>query len=401
MSEEQKSAADLAAEAKAAFDRRADEIKAIAENALGKVEKGEGITASVKENVDDMLTKFNEQKERLDDLEQKAARSDGKPTQSVTPGKKFIESDQFKAMQGRTIQPGMVAAQEMKTITSLTTDANGSAGDLVRSERVAGNMTMLADRRLTIRDLIAPGQTASNAIEYVQETGFVNNAAPTAEAALKPESDLKFDLKTAPVRKIAHWMLASSEILMDAPALQSMIDFRLRYGLALVEENQMLNGDGTGQNLLGIVPQATAYAAAFAPASETEIDKIRLAMLQAALAEYPATGVVMHPSDWARMELTKDSQGRYIIGNPQGNMQPTLWGLPVVATQAMTVDKFLVGAFSQGAQVFDRMASTVLVSTEDSDNFRKNLVTILAEERLAMTVYRPEAFTYGDFGNVA
>jgi HK97 family phage major capsid protein len=262
-------------------------------------------------------------------------------------------------------------------------------------------MAMIPDRRMTVRDLLAPGTTSASSVEYVQETGFTNSAGMVAEGTSKPESSLKFDLKTAPVRKIAHWMLASSEILADAPGLQSMIDYRLRYGLEYKEEGQLLNGDGTGQNLLGLIPQATAYSAAFVPSALTAIDTMRLAALQAALAEYPATGHVMHPTDWARIELTKDTQGRYIIGNPQGGLAPTLWGLPVVATQAMTIDKFLTGAFRGAAQVFDRLAATVLVSTEDSDNFRKNLVTILAEERLALAVYRPEAFIFGDLGFVA
>jgi HK97 family phage major capsid protein len=127
---------------------------------------------------------------------------------------------------------------------------------------------------------------------------------------------------------------------------------------------------------------------------------MRLAMLQAALAEYPATGHVMHPTDWARIELTKDGNANYIIGKPQGTIAPTLWGLPVVATQAITVDKFLTGAFNMGAQIFDRWDATVETGYEN-DDFTKNLVTILAEERLALAIFRPEAFIYGDLGYVA
>lgn len=401
MTTENKSVAEMAAEFKAAFASQIDEVKALAETAIGKAEKGETLSQSVKDEIDANLTGFNETKARLDELEQKMARGGGEDEAPQSAGSIFTGSDEYKAFASGNIMPGKSVAVEMKTITSLTTNADGSAGDLVRSERVAGMHAMLPDRRMTVRDLLAPGTTSTSSVEYVQESGFTNNAGMVAEAATKPESSLKFDLKNAPVRKIAHWMLASSEILADAPGLQSMIDYRLRYGLEYKEETQLLNGDGTGQNLLGLIPQATAYSAAFTPASATAIDTMRLAALQAALAEYPATGHVMNPIDWARIELTKDAEGRYIIGNPQGTAAPTLWGLPVVATQAMTVDKFLTGAFRGAAQVFDRMAATVLVSTEDSDNFRKNLVTILAEERLALAVYRPEAFVYGDLGFVA
>jgi HK97 family phage major capsid protein len=124
-------------------------------------------------------------------------------------------------------------------------------------------------------------------------------------------------------------------------------------------------------------------------------------VLQAALAELPPDGIVLHPSDWARVELHKDADGNYMFGGPQGATAPRLWGLPVVATQAMTIDKFLVGAFKTAAQIFDRMAIEVLVSSENEDDFVKNMITIRAEHRLALAVYRPTALIYGDLGFVA
>jgi len=170
---------------------------------------------------------------------------------------------------------------------------------------------------------------------------------------------------TESTKVIAHFFKASRQILSDFPQLASIINQRGLYGLKLVEENQLLNGDGTGQNLSGLVANSTAYAAPFDPAgTETGIDVIRLAMLQVVLAEYAADGIVMHPSDWTRLELLKDTTGRYIIGNPQGTIAPTLWGLPVIATPAMTVDKFMVGCFQQGATLYDRMSARVEISTE-------------------------------------
>lgn len=288
----------------------------------------------------------------------------------------------------------------MKDITSLSTDAPGSAGALVNSDR-RGLQVQLPQRRLTVRSLILPGETASNAIEYEQEKLFTNAAAPVAEGALKPQSELQFEDKTATVRTIAHWMRTSVQILADAPGLRSIIDQRLRFGLALAEENQLLNGSGTGQNLLGLVTAATAYAAAGGLTATTQVDVLRLMILQAALAEYPPNGIVINPIDWAAIEMAKDAGGNYIIGNPQGTLSPTLWSLPVVPTQAMGVDKALVGAFNLAAQIFDRQDATVDVSTEDQDNFVRNKVTIRAEERLAMAVYRPQAIVYGDLGRVA
>jgi len=398
-----KSAEQLATEVKAEFQKSFDAVKAIADEALGKAKSGESLTNSLKEKADEALIKMNGLKEQVDQIEQKLARGggDGKDEEHKSIGEQFVESEGFKSFQAsgfsKTATGGRM--QIKATLTSATTDAAGSVGDAVQTTRLPGILP-LPQRRLTVRDLISPGRMDGNSLEYVKETGFTNNAAPVTEGATKPESDIKFDLVTTSAKVIAHWMRASRQILSDVSQLRSTIDQRLLYGLAYKEEAQLLNGDGTGQNLLGIIPQATAYSAPITVAGATSIDQIRLAMLQAALAEYPATGHVMNPIDWAFIETLKDDVGRYIIGNPQGSIAPTLWALPVVQTQAIAVDKFLTGAFKLGAQVFDRWDASVEAGYQN-DDFVKNLVTILAEERLALAVYRPEAFIYGDFGRVA
>jgi HK97 family phage major capsid protein len=398
----QKSAADLAAEFKADFDHKLDGVKALAEKAVADAQKGVDQTAAQKDVIDSALTTMNEAKARLDEMEQKLARGGGSDDdRQKSIGQQFVESEGFKSFEatGFSKTVGRGDMQVKATLTSATTDAAGSVGDAVNQTRLPGILP-LPQRRLTVRDLLSQGRMDGSTLEYVKETGFTNSAAPVAEGAAKPESDLKFDLVTTSAKVIAHWMKASRQILSDVSQLRSTIDQRLLYGLAYVEENQLLNGDGTGQNLNGIIPQATAYSAPITLSSPTSIDLMRLAMLQAALAEYPATGHVMNPIDWAFIETLKDSEGRYIIGNPQGTINPTLWGLPVVQTQAMTVDKFLTGAFKLGAQVFDRWDARVETGYVN-DDFTKNLVTILAEERLALAVYRPEAFIYGDFGRVS
>jgi len=395
---EQKSAADLAAETTAAFERRHSEVQDIAEKALALAQEGKQLTEAEKVKADEAITGLNEVKGLLNQLEQKLARESAAPSAPSTAGARFVEADEFKTFAEQSRPRGRVIV-DVKDISSLTTDAAGSVGHLIENQQVAPQM--LPKRRMTVRALLAPGQTNSNMIEYDREKVFTNAAAPVAEGTIKPQSELQFEEATATVRTIAHWMRASVQVLADAPALRSIIDQRLRYGLALAEEAQLLNGSGTGQNLLGLVTAATAYSAAFTPVSATAIDQLRLAALQVSLAEYSASGFVLNPIDWARIELTKDAEGRYLIGNPQGTISPSLWGLPVVATQAMTVDKFLTGAFNLGAQIFDRQDATVEVSTEDQDNFVKNKVTIRAEERLALAIYRPQAFVYGDLGFVA
>ena len=398
MTTETKSAAEMAAEFKSDFDRKLDTVKALAEDAAGKAARGEEMSTSVKALADEALTGMNEAKARLTELEQKADRRGAEPERPKSAGYQFIENDEVKSFLANPKSGQRVGIETKAIISSLTTVADGSAGDLLVPMRVG--MVAPVTRRMTVRDLLTPGRTSQPSIQYPVETGFTNAAATVSEQTgpTKPQSDIQFDIRTTAVTTIAHWLLATRQILDDAPMLQSYIDGRLKYGLAYVEEGQLLNGSGTSTNLNGIYTQATAFAAGVSiVVGPTKLDAIRYAMLQAVLAELPSTGVVLNPIDWAGIETTKDGQGRYIIGNPQQVAQPQLWGLPVVATQAMTSGTFLTGAFQMGAQIFDREDARVEVSTEDSDNFRKNLVTILAEQRLALAVYRPEAFIKGTF----
>lgn len=399
-----RAADDDAPSIKAELKRIGDEVKAAGEKALSEAKNAGKLSEETKAEVDKLLVKQGELQANLQSTQQALAKLEangaGGDVQHQSYGRQFVESEQFKSFASQTRPRGRVDMTYQAAITTLTTDADGSAGALVEPMRVPG-IVAPPDRRMTVRDLITPGRMDSDMLQYVKETGFTNNAGMVGETLKKPESTMKFDLITTGPKVIAHFVKASRQILTDASQLASYIDGRLRYGLAFKEEQQLLNGDGTGQNLLGIIPQASAYVAPFDPAgTETSIDMIRLAMLQALLAEYPASGIVMNPIEWARIELLKDTTGRYIIGNPQGSIGATLWNLPVVETQAIEADKFLVGAFKLGAQVFDRWQARVEVATENEDDFVKNLVTILAEERLALAVYRPEAFIYGDFGNV-
>ncbi|OOO25619.1 phage major capsid protein [Agrobacterium sp. YIC 4121] len=358
------------------------------------------VSAELKEKTDKALSELGDVTTRLGDLEKRAAReTESGENEHKSLGELVVESVGFT---NGDLQGGARGSIRVKADRAAITTANTTVGagrspgtSLVPGDRRPG-IIALPDRQLTIRDLVLPGQTSSGNVEYVKETGFTNNAAPVAEGAAKPYSDLTYDLASAPVRTIAHLFKASRQIMDDAPGLRSMIDGRARYGLRFVEENQLLNGSGTGQNIHGLVPQATAFNPAFAAADETGIDRLRLAVLQVVLAEYPATAFVLNPIDWAKIELTKDAGGNYIIGNPQGSLTPTLWNLPVVSTQAMAAGEFLTGAFSFAAQIFDRMDIEVLLSTENDKDFENNLVSIRAEERLAFAVYRPEAFVTGD-----
>ncbi|WP_018688714.1 phage major capsid protein [Ahrensia kielensis] len=336
--------------------------------------------------------------EAMADIEQKFSRanfSGGMDTSEKTWGEQFTKGEGFESFVEEKSRPGRF---RMNVKGTLLTNADSAGALGVPSFR--DKPVMLPQRRMTIRSLLNVIKVESGEIEYPAQTSRTNNAAPVAENTKKPESDMAFEMKTAKTRVIAHFVKASRQILEDSSQLRGTIDSELVYGLSLVEEAQLLNGDGTGENLDGMVTNATAYAAPFTVASETMIDRIGLAILQNALADYPATGIIVHHSDWMRMRLLKDTDGKYILGDPQSNVEPNLFGLPVVPTQAMELDKFLVGDFQMAATLYDRWDARVEAGYEN-DDFTKNRVTLLAEERIALALKRPKALTFGDFGNVS
>ena len=401
MADDNKTPAELAVEVKAALDKSLDGVRALAEEAIGKANAGEALTKSLKEKADEALTGMGAIRAQLTEIEQKMARGgDHQPEAVKSAGQTFVESDEFKRFSDGGFSRNDRARIETKaTLTNSTAAAAGSLGAGLVTTRLPG-VVELPRRQLTIRQLLAQGNMDGQTLEFVKEHSWTNSAAPVAEGAAKPQSDFRLEVVSTSAKVIAHTMKASRQTLSDVSAVRSMIDSRLSFGLDLIEENQILNGDGTGQNLLGIIPQATAYTNPLTGGDTTSIDKVRLMVLQAALALLPPDGIVMHPADWAWIELLKDSTGQYIIGQPQGNIGATLWGLPVVPSMAMTIDKVLVGAFGTAAQIFDRWTTTIETGYEN-DDFTKNLVTILAEKRVALATYRPGAFIYGDWGRVA
>jgi HK97 family phage major capsid protein len=356
--------------------------------------------AETKGEVDKLLTKAAEHDGRMTEIEQKidAVKKGGGGRQEVKSlGRQFVEHEDFKGWAEKG-GDGKFRLGGLKAVTSLGDGV--SAGDLIVPDRQAG-IIGLNQRQPTVRRLIAPGQTESNAIQYVRETGFTNNAAPVSEGGQKPKSEITFDLKTVTVQTIANLMDASRQILADAPQLRSFIDERLLWGHDDVLDQQLLYGDGEGANLLGIIPQAEDFDPAFTAELNTYIDTLRIATLQVRLAKLRASGIVIDPTAWTKIELTKTTDGAYVFANPLGLAGQVMWGQPVVDSDGINAGEFLVGAFRQGAQYFEREDVDILISESNKDNFEKNMVTIRCEGRGALAVYRPEAFVHGTFAQLS
>lgn len=329
--------------------------------------------------------------DRLLEIEQKQAEGIKKGYEMPKSlGESFATSDEFKAFaEGRTSK----ARLEIKnTITGQSGSPAANSDTIVAPQRQVG-IVAGAFRNLRIRDIMPSGTTSSNLVEYTRELAFTNAAAETAEGATKPEATLTFELASAPVKTIAHWLKLSKQVMDDAPALASYVDTRLRYGVDLRIDQQLLNGNGSGQNIGGLAKAGNHTA--FTPASgDNAIDSINRAIYLVAAADYNATAIILNPADWGAIERTKTQDDAYVFGAPQ-RLAPTLWGLPVVATNTMTAGKFMVGAFDMAAQVWNRQGTVVEMSEADDTNFQKNLVTVRAEARLALAIYRPVSIQYG------
>jgi HK97 family phage major capsid protein len=274
---------------------------------------------------------------------------------------------------------------------TFTTDA-ASGGALVLPDQRPGFIPLLF-KRLVVADLIAPGSTDSTSIAFVKELAFTNAAAAVAQGGAKPESSLTFEPATAAVKKIAHWMAVTSEMLEDYAQTRSVIDARLRLGLDLVEEDQLLNGSGVGANQLGLMNLA-GLSAAQARGADTNADAIIKQVTAISIATFiMADAFVMNPANWLTIQLTKNAAGNYLGSGPWAPAQPAqLWGLPGAITPSIVANTALVGAFRAAAQFFRKGGVRVEATNSHADFFIKNLVAILAEERGALVAYRDAAF---------
>ena len=345
-----------------------------------------------------------------------------RPVQAKSLGQMFLDSPEFKSLNGGRNGANMpspfVVNQTLKeaglnfkdVFSALPSGNPGEFGTIQRDP-----MVTQPTRTKRVRDLFPARTTTAAVIEYFRMLGFttpgttaVNNAGPVAERngnafALKPQSSFQFIGEQAPVRTLAHWEAAHRNVLADEPQLRSIIDNELLYGLRLQEDYQILQGDGTGENLQGILetPGIQTYDwsdGATSPVPDTKADAIRRAATLALLAYYEPTGVVLNPADWEDIELTKDLNGQYLIAVSVAlGGEPKLWRVPVVDTPAMPAGQALIGAFGTGAQLYDREQASIRISEQHADFFVRNAIVILAEQRLALAVKRPEAFVSVNF----
>ena len=283
-----------------------------------------------------------------------------------------------------------------KTQVDSSTLGYGTAGVIM--PQGVGGVVPLAERRLFLRDLLFRGnRLTTGAAFFIQENSFTNQASPqVSEGHDKGESADTFTTTTRNVATIAHWIPISRQALDDAPAIAEFIRRKLIYGLRYKEEEQFLSGSGAGADLAGLITSAATFDTALLGAGEwNKADVLRRAMQQVEAAdEVPAGFFVLNPADWADIELSKNAQFDYLVGNPRAAGTANLWGKPVVVTTAIASGSFLAGS-SESAEVLDRLDATIEISLDYSDYRARNLAMILCEARTVLLTYRPNAFVTG------
>jgi len=316
--------------------------------------------------------------------EQRDLRSLGQQFISDPAYRAWIKNEQHR--QKGTLSPSV----ELHATT--VSEAAGSAGPLILPDYQPGIIPLLF-KRLVVADLIAPGTTSSNLISFMKETTFTNAAAAVLEAGLKPESTLVFAAATSAVQKIAHWIPVTEEMLEDFAQTMSIIDARLRLGLDLTEEDELLNGSGVTPHLLGYM-NLTGLTTAQARGADSNMDAIFKQITTIATTVFvQPDAFVINPANWQTIQLAKNAMGNYLGSGPFAPAQAaTLWGLPGAVTPSIVANTALVGGFRSSSQFFRRSGVRVEVSNSHSDFFVKNLVAIRCEERGALAVYREAAF---------
>ena len=382
---------------KAQLDQLGDLIDAKLEKAQGQaVDSATGkADEMLKSEISNLTTQFNE---RMDAIE--------------VANKKQFEAKKdvsFKGALNSAINDGAIesivkgnsrsASFEVKADMTIGADFTG---EVIPADRVSG-YKFDPSRSVHVRNLIPQGSTSSDVVRFVKESGYSNGAAATAEGATATQSDFDMTASDANVRKIATYFRISEEMLADTPQLTSYLSARAPEKLLSVEDTQILSGNGTAPNLSGIITDAadfdTTSGGAFYQSVEAanEFDVLIAALNQLALSNYDADYIMLHPTDFHKILLLKDSNNSYLKDQVYAGLQPAFMGVPVVVNTAITAGTFLCGNFGVGTQLWVRDNVGVEFFREDGTNVRDGFVTVRVSERIALTNYLPNAFVNGTF----
>lgn len=390
-------------EFKQLLETQSAEIKANGETSKQTVEAIAKAEARMEAIAGDLKSIDEKYQERIDDLEAKTKRIGTHGTSGKTAGQQFTESEAYKTLKSRGFR-GDSAGVEIKDISGNVSTAGPLLTPFLRDQ-----ILQEPDQIVFVTQLLQNIPVNTDAVQIFREVDFTNNAGfqplPSTAGgsadilAKKPQSHITYDSQNIPIETIAHYIIASRQILADVSRLEAQINSRLVYGLQLALDQQILYGSGVGQDFTGLmVDDQVTELDAPQDADAGPIDYVRRAITQAQEANYyNVNGVVMGPRDWEAIETAKGSDKRYVwVSVPDGG-QARLWRVPVVVSNAMQAGDFILGDWRLGAALYTREGITVRTSESHADYFVRNGVAILAELRAALGVELPKAFVRGNF----
>lgn len=335
---------------------------------------------------------------RLGEIKDPEADEAGSTTQAKSLGEHFVKTVGDRLVAAKS-EGGRfsVASPEFKAATD--TQLVGTTFDAVTTQ-VDTNIVQGLRRRLQIADLLSQGTLSGNAITYYVEGALEGDFTTVAEGAAKPQIHYADPTPvTEALKKIAAFIKESDEMIEDLPFLVSAINNRLLYNLALFEENQVLNGNGVGTNLTGLLNRSGIQTlGAGTDPKAGNADQIFKAMTSVTTGSgLDADGIVIHPTDYQTFRLNKDANGQYYGGGyfqgqyGEGGVaeQPPLWGLRTVVTPAIAAGTVLVGAFRQSSTLYRKGGVRVESTNTEGNDFTTNKVTVRAEERVALATRVP------------
>jgi HK97 family phage major capsid protein len=361
------------------------------ESATGKADE------MLKSEISNLANKFNE---RLDQMEVANKKNlEAKANENLTFKGGLIKQINDGAIENIVKGNSRSASFEVKADMTVGADFTG---EVIPADRVPG-YKFDPTRPVHIRQLIPQGSTSSDVIRFVKESGYSNGAATAAEGSTLAQSDFDMTASDSNVRKIGTYFRISEEMLADTPQLTSYISARAPEKLLNVEDTQILTGNGSAPNLSGIITDAADFDVSSGGAfyqsveSANEFDVLVASLNQLALSNYQASYILLHPTDFHKILLLKDSQNNYLKDQVYSGLQPNFMGVPVIINNAISSGSFLCGNFNVGSQLWIRDNVNVEFFREDGTNVRDGFVTVRVSERIALTNYLPNAFVNGSF----
>lgn len=384
---------DMKAMIEAGLQAQGERLQKAIEKFEGQLAEKGKVDTETKGEVRELSEQYKQIAATLSELAQKQISLANVPPAILSAGQEFVASQAYKdfAASGGAMGHGRVRLEVKNTVTAVPGNTNFPEQ---KPGIIPGSFVPL-----TVRAALTSIPVTSNQVNTLRELAWTNSAAEVSQGAAKNESDLTFEAYDVGIKTIAHWIKISNQLLADAPAVVAYIDTRLRDGLAQRVDNQLINGNGTSPNISGLTDSGN-YTAYTPTSDDNLVDAInRLKWTMWAAGEM-ADVVIVNPADWGTMERTRETSsgglGQYLYGMPgfAAGMNP--FGMRVVVTPYLAAGKIIMGSLNRSAMIYNRSGAVVEMGFVN-DDFTKNLVTIRAEERLALACERPAGIRYGSF----